>query len=145
MDPNETLKLMLKALNQGYADEISPEAAEYAANLANWIKSGGFMPAMTSAERAQALIGWCELIALKGGDSDEPSSLDNERRATVYKIVRIYENPNKPNRTVKRRLTLAEAQAHCRDPETSSKTCTSYAGRRRTNLHGAWFDGYTEI
>ena len=62
MDPNETLKLMLKALDQGYADEINADAAEHAANLAHWLKGGGVMPAMTSTERAQALIGWCEYI-----------------------------------------------------------------------------------
>jgi hypothetical protein len=47
-------------------------------------------------------------------------------------------------RTIKTGLTLEEAQAHCRDPETSSSTCTSYAGRKRTERKGPWFDGYTE-
>ncbi len=62
----------------------------------------------------------------------------------MYKIVRMYQNPNKSSRTIDTGLTLAEAQAYCQDPETSSRTCTSYAGRRRTRLHGAWFDGYEE-
>lgn len=62
----------------------------------------------------------------------------------MYKIVRMYQNPNKASRTVTKGLTLAEAQAHCKDPETSSRTCTSYAGRRRTRVYGPWFDGYTE-
>lgn len=62
----------------------------------------------------------------------------------MYKIVRMYQDTNKASRTVTQGLTLAEAKAHCEDPETSSRTCTSYAGRRRTKLHGAWFDGYTE-
>ncbi len=57
-----------------------------------------------------------------------------------YKIIRFYRDNGK--RVVKRNLTLAEAQAHCRDKETSSSTCTSYAGRKRTRLHGPWFDGY---
>ncbi len=62
----------------------------------------------------------------------------------MYKIVRMYQNPNKSSRTIDTGLTLAEAQAHCQDPETSSHTCTNYAGRRRTRLHGRWFDGYEE-
>lgn len=62
--------------------------------------------------------------------------------ATTYKIVRMYYNASK--RTVRTGLTLEEAQAHCQDPETSSRTCTKAAGKRRTKLHGPWFDGYSE-
>ena len=46
-------------------------------------------------------------------------------------------------RTIKRGLTLAQAQAHCKDPETSSRTCTDAAGLLRTRERGPWFDGYT--
>jgi len=60
-----------------------------------------------------------------------------------YKIVRHYQNSYR-KRTIDTGLTLEEAQAHCRDKETSSRTCTSTAGRARTKRHGAWFDGYTE-
>ena len=59
-----------------------------------------------------------------------------------YKIVRYYFDATR--RTIKTGLTLEEAQAHCQDPETSSRTCTKAAGRRRTRLYGEWFDGYTE-
>lgn len=62
----------------------------------------------------------------------------------TYKIVRMYENSNVPNRVVKRGLTLEEAQAHCKDPETSSSTCTNYKGRKRTETLGRWFDGYSK-
>jgi hypothetical protein len=41
-------------------------------------------------------------------------------------------------------LTLAEAQAHCNDPETSSSTATSSAARARTRRMGAWLDGYSD-
>jgi hypothetical protein len=58
----------------------------------------------------------------------------------TYKIVRYYQD--KPKRTIKSGLTLEQAQAHCNDPETSSITCTSKDGKRRTVLYGAWFDGY---
>lgn len=48
----------------------------------------------------------------------------------------------RPRRTIKTGLTLEEAQAHCQDPETSSRTAKSAAARRVTKRHGAWFDGY---
>lgn len=59
----------------------------------------------------------------------------------TYKIVRFYARP-RGNRTVQRNLTLDEAQQHCQDPETSSKTCTSEKGKRHTRRFGPWFDGY---
>lgn len=60
----------------------------------------------------------------------------------MYKIVRYYQRGT--NRVVTRGLTLEQAQAHCADPETSSRTCTKAAGRKRTRERGEWFDGYTE-
>lgn len=57
-----------------------------------------------------------------------------------YKIVRMYQRGGK--RTIETGLTLEEAQEHCRDPETSSKTCTKAANVRRTAQRGPWFDGY---
>ena len=57
-----------------------------------------------------------------------------------YRIVRFYRRGG--SRIIKRGLTLEEAQAHCRDPETSSATCTSAVGKRRTRQVGEWFDGY---
>ena len=59
-----------------------------------------------------------------------------------YKIVRGYFRDGKGKRTIERGLTLEEAQAYCKDPETSSKTCTNSAGKRRTKMYGPWFDGY---
>ena len=60
----------------------------------------------------------------------------------MYKIIRMYFKGGK--RVIDRGLTLEEAQAHCRDPETSSSTCTSATGKRRTKTKGPWFDGYEE-
>jgi hypothetical protein len=57
-----------------------------------------------------------------------------------YKIVRSYQQGGK--RTIQTGLTLEEAQEHCRNPETSSRTATSAKARARTNARGAWFDGY---
>jgi hypothetical protein len=57
-----------------------------------------------------------------------------------YKIVRSFFKGG--HRVIERGLTLEEAQAHCRDPETSSTTATSYVARKRTEQRGPWFDGY---
>lgn len=58
----------------------------------------------------------------------------------TYKIVRMYQRGGK--RTIETGLTLEEAQAHCRDPETSSSTCRKRSNKMRTNSRGPWFDGY---
>ena len=60
----------------------------------------------------------------------------------TYKIVRLYKNAGIRRRTIKRGLTLEQAQAHCSDPETSSSTAVSAAAVARTRLVGDWFDGY---
>ena len=60
----------------------------------------------------------------------------------TYKIVRQYLNHYRRSRTLRRGLTLAEAQAHCRDSETSSSTAASPAARYHTANCGPWFDGY---
>ena len=60
----------------------------------------------------------------------------------MYKVIRFYFRGNK--RVVKRGLTLEEAQLHCKDPDSSSRTCMSSAGKRRTRDKGPWFDGYTK-
>jgi hypothetical protein len=44
----------------------------------------------------------------------------------TYKIIRFRFNDSKPL-TIKKGLTLEEAQAHCQDPKTSGES---------------WFDGY---
>ncbi len=60
----------------------------------------------------------------------------------AYQIVRMYQRGGK--KVIKRGLTLEQAQRHCRDPETSSSTCTKTSGRTRTKVMGPWFDGYEE-
>jgi hypothetical protein len=69
----------------------------------------------------------------------------------MYKIIRHYYGTPGPDghlqsskRTIKTGLTLEEAQAHCNDPETSSRTCTNPTPLRYTKKVGQWFDGYTE-
>jgi len=59
-----------------------------------------------------------------------------------YCIKRFFNHGG--SRVVKRGLTKEQAQAHCSNPETSSRTCTTAKCKRYTRLHGAWFDGYEE-
>tara|TARA_B100000214_G_C23858812_1_gene577051 strand:- start:192 stop:389 length:198 start_codon:yes stop_codon:yes gene_type:complete len=60
----------------------------------------------------------------------------NNGEILMYKIIRFRFDGN--HRTIKTGLTLEEAQAHCKDPETSGSTCSDLSKR------GKWFDGYTE-
>ena len=62
----------------------------------------------------------------------------------MYKITRCFFNDDKRKRTIKTGLTLEQAQAHCRDPETSSSTCTSSKRKAYTIKHGPWFDAFDE-
>jgi hypothetical protein len=62
----------------------------------------------------------------------------------TYKVQRLYFRDSSKRRTIKTRLSLEEAQAHCSDPETSASTCKKAANMRHTALHGLWFDSYTE-
>ena len=63
-----------------------------------------------------------------------------------YRIVRFRfkAKPFSKPRTIKRGLTLEQAQAWCQNPETSSSTCTGRVAMARTARGGAWFDGYEE-
>ena len=62
---------------------------------------------------------------------------------TMYKIVRFYERDACEDIGIDG-LTLEEAQAYCKDKEGSSKTCTTHSNKKRTELCGNWFEGYTE-
>jgi putative NADPH-quinone reductase len=62
----------------------------------------------------------------------------------TYRIVRMYQNPAIVSEWIDTGLTLEEAQAHCKDPETSSSTATHIKHTTLTKTFGAWFDGYEE-
>lgn len=51
-----------------------------------------------------------------------------------YKILRFYRNRNRNTRTMRRNLTLEEAQAHCKREDTHKLDKDGLA---------VWFDGYT--
>lgn len=53
----------------------------------------------------------------------------SKKKKAKYKIVRMYYD-ERPSETIRRGLTLEQAQRHCRDPSTREK--------------GVWFDGYDE-
>lgn len=61
-----------------------------------------------------------------------------------YDVVRFYRDRPGEEQVVARNLSLAEARAHCNDPETSSSTATNPAAVRRTKRYGPWFDGYRD-
>jgi hypothetical protein len=63
---------------------------------------------------------------------------------STYRIVRMFQNPSIRSKVIKRGLTLEEAQSHCRNPETSSRTATGTDAQCYTLAYGAWFDGYEE-
>jgi hypothetical protein len=60
----------------------------------------------------------------------------------MYKIVRHYKDAGILKRVIARGLTLEQAQAHCKNPESSSRTATGKVARARTRKLGDWFDGY---
>ena len=59
-----------------------------------------------------------------------------------YRIVRMYARGDQTRRIIDRGLTIGEARAHCRNPETNSKTATGATARALTARRGAWFDGF---
>ena len=56
-----------------------------------------------------------------------------------HKIIRYFSISQRTH-TVKKDLTLAQAQAHIRNPDSSSHSCTDRAGLMRTKKLGAWYD-----
>lgn len=70
--------------------------------------------------------------------------MDANDTTTTYRVVRMYRDHPDRRRTIKRGLTLAQAQRHCQDPETSSDTCETAKSRAYTRRWGPWFDGYSE-
>ncbi len=63
----------------------------------------------------------------------------------MYEIIRMYsDNRGCDVRRGLSDLTLEEAQEHCNDPETSSKTCYSQADTDQYGEGVSWFDGYRE-
>jgi hypothetical protein len=62
----------------------------------------------------------------------------------MYRVVRFYFDAGIRRRIIETGLTLAQAQAHCSDPETSSSTAKGKVAKARTRAVGKWFDGYED-
>ena len=60
-----------------------------------------------------------------------------------YKVVRMYLS-DEPTRVLAKGKTLEQVQRWCSDPDTSSSTTQSVAGKAHTAKYGVWFDGYEE-
>jgi len=65
---------------------------------------------------------------------------------TTYNIKRMYFEDTVDNRVIAAGLTLEEAQQHCKDAETSSRTASESTLETELDLYGSdsWFDGYDE-
>ena len=62
---------------------------------------------------------------------------------STYRVVRLHKDSDyRP--VVLLGLTQEEAQEHCRNPETSSSTCTGAREKKHTKQWGAWFDAWEE-
>jgi hypothetical protein len=81
-------------------------------------------------------------LKCKCGDAGDGTDPNGPRH---FKVVRMFRSENRSTRTIKSGLTLAEAQAHCHDAETSSRTASSARALRYTERNGPWFDGYDHI
>jgi len=60
----------------------------------------------------------------------------------TYMIMRKYASGNE--KTLDTGLTLDEVRAHCKDPETSSRTASTAEAIEHTEQNGPWFDVYEQ-
>ena len=66
----------------------------------------------------------------------------NGQTEQTYRITRFFQRRGPQRRGLPTNLTLAEAQAHCQDLNTSSATAWMTTPLKRTQRCGPWFDGY---
>jgi hypothetical protein len=59
----------------------------------------------------------------------------------TYKIIRGFFDGERE--VITRGLSLSEAKEHCRDKETSSRTCSAETAER-VGAGRVWFDGFEE-
>ena len=85
----------------------------------------------------------CKKFAMDRSDDFCSTECKMDSQHIRYKIVRMFFE-GYPNKIIKRGLTLEEAQAWCKDPETSSSTATGEKEKRLRQKYGEWFDGYAE-
>jgi hypothetical protein len=71
---------------------------------------------------------------------EEDYNSDDE---VTYTVVRKYRNGS-PDKIIETMVTIEEAQEHCKDSETSSRTCKGKKALEHTEKYGEWFDCYYE-
>ena len=59
-----------------------------------------------------------------------------------YMVIRKFYSGDE--QTIETGLTLEDAKAHCKDPETSSRTCTEPENVKLYDTKGPWFDVYEQ-
>ena len=79
-----------------------------------------------------------DIVSLSAGKREHTHTM----ATTTYRIVRMFFKGGKRAVNGLSGLTLEQAQEHCRNPESSYKTCKLYRNRKRTEQRGIWFDGY---
>lgn len=62
-----------------------------------------------------------------------------------YHLVRFYAHLSPVILNKGRTVSLEDAKAHCKNPETSSQTCKTKKALEHTRRMGPWFDGYHEV
>jgi len=98
------------------------------------VRLGGSIDATTAA-----CIIVSSVLLLISGCPGKSITINGRRLQVGYKIYRHYADENKAKELIASGLTMDEAQDHCHDPNTSSKTATE---KVRTECPGEWFDGY---
>ena len=84
-----------------------------------------------------------DAIAYEEAENARRPQMTTHHFVPLYVIERHYLDRG-TKRVIKRNITLEEAQAHCHNPETRSKTATSTAARALTERVGAWVDRFEE-
>lgn len=71
------------------------------------------------------------------------TAMKQEELMNTFKVVRVFKS-GRDRQTIREGLTLEEAQAHCQDPNTASRTAVSKTANVTTLKYGPWFDAYYE-
>ena len=85
----------------------------------------------------------CGKFAMDRSDDFCSTECKMDSQHIRYKTVRYFFEGH-PDKVIKRGLTLEEAQAWCKDPETSSSTAKGEAAHKILQKYGEWYDGYEE-
>lgn len=88
----------------------------------------------------------CLICGNRGADSSDglcSEACTMDAQLKTFRIVRVFFE-GYPDKTIKRGMTLQEARAWCKDPETNSSTAKSKKAQRLIEKYGEWYDGFAE-